>query len=1171
MNRNAAGIKGGIPVRVYTLVPIGEEDERLVVLAEFQDRYARRDLRELLASLRREVRTSNRFPDRTGLKDTLFIVATPGYDDVRFVLFEEQERRIPRIRSFGWERENIGRTVLTHNLERLQWPPRKEWDSAWDIEALTDKFFDHYRDVFRAVEDSVTEVAGDKRLFVQRLFNRLLFIQFLSRKGWLEFGGSKEYLSELFRAAVSRGENFYKDRLYWAFFHGLGTLEDSKPAHSLKELEERRGRVPFLNGGLFEMVDSDDVQGAVAIPNESFRRIIEELFGRWNFTITESTPLDIDVAVDPEMLGKVFEELVTGRHETGSYYTPRPVVAFMCREALKGYLGGFEKLVDEHDTSGIGVDDAKALIKKLESIRVCDPACGSGAYLLGMLQEIHALQYLLDTTAHQRTARDDYMRKVTIIENCLYGVDIDPFAVNIAWLRLWLALVIDNPRNPLKHPDDDVSLPNLDVKIGVGDSLLAPDPHSLLVEGQLTLVKPLIEEYRREKGEYMRAHSKRDKDRLRAAMVKTRGEIRGFVNGVTPVGSFDWAVDFVEVFVDESGNVSGFDSVLANPPYVRADAQFKHLLPDKAAQKVAIAAWNATRAELVKSKIYETLWQKWDLFIPFLERAHQLLDEGGDLIFIISDAYNGNKYAQKSHAYFIARSSVDRIDFCSEIPLFKAGVFNTIVHFSRRTPAESHEPIRVRRWGNKPDEFETNCDLLVPVTQAEARERLFRPLSERNETSYGESIPLAHLCYISVGAVLHANEKTAHEAFKLEDVISQQPDAKHPKRLFLGRNMGSWTITESVWLEYGTDRAPSLFRRPTFPELYEVPQKLVSMRIVADSPRVIRDDQQCWHNHTAFSFVPWHYLKGVRNKSISKTAKYKSQKGKRSIALWREELERVSATVDIAYLHGILNSRFARDWMSRERRSKLDVYSEDWKQFPVKVLAPNDQRAITQIVNRIVAAKKQDPNADVSELETNLNERVDFLYYYRTGNETYDEWIARREAERGTAVEGIRILMERVEDQTLEFKESVIWDVRQDKYSAVMRDEVLKEICAFLNADGGTVLCGVHDKEGLKGLRKDLKFKGGKDELGRVITSALGDLLRPHPVELVKMEFVDIDSETVLRIDVTPDPANRYESPSVKPADQGKNIPRTHVRIHGTAEALEGQALINWWDRRRKA
>ncbi len=667
-----------LPVTVSRIPPFSGDDPYALVLAEFESEFKRTDLREILRAVRAHIRKTGAFPLEQP-DQIVFVCATRGYKGVRFARFEQiGDKAQPRLRVFGWDSDQEGgmATLLRINLEALRlertldgapdWA-RATWQEAWNVEKVTDEFFKQYRDVFEKVENLVTGVRGDKRLFVQRLFNRLLFIQFLSRKGWLEFAGSKDYLAALFKAAVDSGENFYHARLYWAFFNGLGTVSDMKEAHRIAEVEERRGRVPFLNGGLFEMVDDDDVHRAVVIPNEAFNLIINDLFARWNFTITESTPLDIDVAVDPEMLGKVFEELVTGRHESGSYYTPRPVVAFMCREALKGYLGGgptiagepaieiapekgakstsvdyeakITRLVDDHDAAGIGVEEARTLIQKLESIKVCDPACGSGAYLLGMLQEIHALLRLLDTTAHQRTARDDHERKLTIIENCLYGVDIDSFAVNIAWLRLWLALVIDDPRNPLDDPAADVSLPNLDVKIGVGDSLLAPDPHSLLVKGQLGLAKPLIEEYRREKGEYMRAHTKEEKDRLRAAMADTQDEIRTFVKSVPREGSFDWAVEFVEVFVDQGGQVAGFDAVLANPPYLDSETMTKN---DPELRKVIQKAYSMTKGN-------------WDIYIPFFERGLNLLNPCGLLIFITPDKWISKPFGDELRVQTITR------------------------------------------------------------------------------------------------------------------------------------------------------------------------------------------------------------------------------------------------------------------------------------------------------------------------------------------------------------------------------------------------------------------------------------------------------------------------------------------------------------------------------------
>ena len=160
------------------------------------------------------------------------------------------------------------------------------------------------------------------------------------------------------------------------------------------------GNPPFLNGGLFEQTELDQ-RGDITMPDAAIEQVLSGLFDRFNFTVMESTPFDIEVAVDPEMLGKVFEELVTGRHDSGAYYTPRPVVSFMCREALKGYLEGQDtgltseaiaRFVDAQDTEVIQVAQARRIADALAQVTVVDPACGSGAYLLGMMQELIELQ-----------------------------------------------------------------------------------------------------------------------------------------------------------------------------------------------------------------------------------------------------------------------------------------------------------------------------------------------------------------------------------------------------------------------------------------------------------------------------------------------------------------------------------------------------------------------------------------------------------------------------------------------------------------------------------------------------------------------------------------------------------------------------------------------------------
>ena len=397
---------------------------------------------------------------------------------------------------------------------------------AFDVEAVTKRFFDEYKRVFDLAMDRVEgfgsneEEQEDKKLFVQTLFNRLMFIYFLSRKGWLTFRGDNDYLNALWRDygdADDEDKNFHVDRLLLVFFAGLNNPQSRDLNRNNPVLYAKIGAPPFLNGGLFEKTDLDKRTGVI-VPDSVIEPILRELFDKFNFTVMESTPFDIEVAVDPEMLGKVFEELVTGRHDTGSYYTPRPVVSFMCREALKGYLEGCDtglhaeevaKFVDERDTSEVSLSFAPKVAEALEDVTVVDPACGSGAYLLGMMQELVDLRTALFNIGVD--ARSLYDLKLHIIQRNLYGVDIDEFAVNIAMLRMWLSLVIEY------EGDTPEPLPNLDFKVVKGDSLLGPDP------GQLNQSRYQIElsDLPRLKALYMPATA--DKDKLRREIVDARG------------------------------------------------------------------------------------------------------------------------------------------------------------------------------------------------------------------------------------------------------------------------------------------------------------------------------------------------------------------------------------------------------------------------------------------------------------------------------------------------------------------------------------------------------------------------------------------------------------------------------------------------------------------------
>jgi type I restriction-modification system DNA methylase subunit len=395
-------------------------------------------------------------------------------------------------------------------------------DEAFDVEKVTKKFFEDFSDIFEVVakdirkhndwEDDIAEKE------TQTLLNRLLFLYFIQRKGWLN--RERDYLVKRFNEQFRRDRDdfTYYSRFLFPLFMRLSTEMD-EPASFL-------GDGPFLNGGLF-----DDEYGGqqrqdkllrrtrMKVSNRVFARVFDDVLEKYNFTVREDTPLNQDVSIDPEMLGKIFESLVlqleqsdtggkTSRHDTGSYYTPRPIVHYLCREALRVCLESkgedrrrnIAKLLAIDASDGIDADgravldeclspeQAKALRDDLDNLRACDQAVGSGAFPLGLLHELVNLSRLCEARSRGRDPVEVdvdwlYDTKNKFIERVIYGVDIQERAVEICKLRLWLSLMVDLDigvdvddcsasafRTALKRKV--TPLPNLDYKIRRADSLI---------------------------------------------------------------------------------------------------------------------------------------------------------------------------------------------------------------------------------------------------------------------------------------------------------------------------------------------------------------------------------------------------------------------------------------------------------------------------------------------------------------------------------------------------------------------------------------------------------------------------------------------------------------------------------------------------------------------------
>ena len=882
----------------------------------------------------------------------------------------------------------------------------KDIEEAFNVETLSNEFFGKYKSEYDSFVEYITGKryvkkggkyveaqthaphptlypafgSNDKlvRDYVKKLLGRIVFLHFLQKKGWLgvpagkDWGdGDRSFMLHLFEnASEEQKDNFLDEVLEGLFADGLDCdRSDRNDLYDTKVEGFRNCRIPYLNGGLFERDPLDEK--TVKFPAKYFDSLLTML-SQYNFTIDENDPDDAEVGIDPEMLGRIFENLLEDNKDKGAFYTPKEIVQYMCRESLIAYLqtGQTEedrerirRFVTTHD--GEQLDGLKGVLdRKLRDVKICDPAIGSGAFPMGLLRELFLCRAAIEPDVAENAA--DIKRH--IIQNNIYGVDIERGAVDIARLRFWLSLIVDE-----KSPE---ALPNLDFKIMQGNSLLeqykgvdlsAVTGRKEETEKTVTFFGNLVDDSRRQLceklDEYYACPEHTQKVELRRQIAEiVKQEL--IEQGITvDFGDIDlaansqfflWHTWFHDVFSRPSKE-GGFDITIGNPPYISAPTQ------------IASPELNEQRQRIVACKKYKSLNEKWDLYVPFMELGLQLLSPNGIFSMIVPYPLTNQKYGKKLRKMIVEEYCLLEIADLSGTKIFENATVSNCIPFIQNSSPKGELRI-TQLFGDK-----TFRKVLrkSPETLKQDENKYVWNLTEerRNGNRFANMNVLGDFCYISKGMVLNANENIEKGAFKKEDLINNIYDEVHCRKYIEAKDIDKYQVKRVRFLEWNTERCPDKLSRQTFRELYDCP-KLI-MNCLGTINVTIDTEEHFLHNHSIYCAILWKNLKGVNNKSISSSIK-------KFCKHTRAEMEALSGEVDLLYLLGVLNSSMAGQLLADQRGGDYHIYPEHIRNLPIPIATSKQQEEIAQLVRVIM--EKIHGGQDSEAEQQKVNQMVSALY-----------------------------------------------------------------------------------------------------------------------------------------------------------------------------------------------
>lgn len=881
-----------------------------------------------------------------------------------------------------------------------------ELKSAFDVEKLSDEFFREYKVFYEDIVQYITgaryiEVKKNKyerkdmsgvnheiydqfeqayeadaeravRNYVKKLMGRLVFIQFLQKKGWLGNpagsskwdAGDRDFMQSLFlEVSPEDRENFIDNILEKIFFEEFNTKEENR---HIENATLKKYRFPFLNCGLFDR-DADDKLDfklpAAVFCNLKFSDTerktpnikdwtkkrnpyfddracgLFDFFDRFNFTIDENDPTDAEVSVDPEMLGKIFENLLEDNKDKGAFYTPKEIVNYMVNESLIAYLGDDSRNRDfvlNQDSSAFTNNEKEQLNTKLAEVKICDPAIGSGAFPMGLLNLLCKCRQSLQPEEKQHDKKTIAALKRDIIQQNIYGVDIEKGAVDIARLRFWLSLIVDEETPEV--------LPNLEFKIMQGNSLLESyegiDLSGLAGEkgsrtraqskDQLSLVfdeKQAMEQIQKDLNKFYKTDSHAEKESL---TLSINNNVKEYIKYIAPQKSkeidampvpndrfFLWHTYFRDVF-NRKGK-EGFDIVIGNPPYkIIGDVEKKFF-----------------------SQATYILVGHVDLYELFIQQGMNILRPSGVMVYINPNTLLSNLYSKDLRKKIIKDYGLRIIDNFKMDVFSEPTVHTCIMHY---TKGVSFPQIQVRRGVETTESLNNDFDFTLFVNDIDRTENYTFDVTVDDNM---KSIINKSLGFAKLGDICYLRQciKTGNDKIyvRKSDVPLEDPW----KKTLRGKGIERYHIKEDdVYLKYGNWLARN-WSNTSFYERSKIAIRETGSRITA-----CIDDENRYFLSSIFAIYP----KDEYSENVLK------------------------------FLLGILNSTFATYYIGKiafelTAGAFTKMRTNQLARLPIPIWNQLSlQKPIVSLVNAIISAKKEDPSANTSKLEDEIDNLVYNLY-----------------------------------------------------------------------------------------------------------------------------------------------------------------------------------------------